>query len=70
MLLYTRTGSITFLPETKSSMLQDVEAARKTEVEIFAGKVIELGEKFKIPTPYNKIAFEIISALDEKSALI
>ena len=58
------------LPETKSSMLQDVEAARKTEVEIFAGKVIELGEKFKIPTPYNKIAFEIISALDEKSALI
>ncbi len=58
------------LPETKSSMLQDVEAARKTEVEIFAGKVIELGEIFKIPTPYNKIAFEIISALDEKSALI
>lgn len=57
------------LPETKSSMLQDVEAARKTEVEIFAGKVIEMGEKFNIPTPYNKIAFEIISALDEKSSL-
>ena len=57
------------LPETKSSMLQDVEAARKTEVEIFAGKVVELGKKFNIPTPYNKIAFEIISALDEKSSL-
>lgn len=57
------------LPETKSSMLQDVESARKTEVEIFAGKVIEMGEKFNIPTPYNKIAFEIISALDEKSSL-
>ena len=57
------------LPETKSSMLQDVEAARKTEVEIFAGKVVEMGEKFNIPTPYNKIAFEIISALDEKSSL-
>lgn len=57
------------LPKTKSSMLQDVESARKTEVEIFAGKVIEMGEKFNIPTPYNKIAFEIISALDEKSSL-
>lgn len=57
------------LPETKSSMLQDVESARKTEVEIFAGKVVEMGEKFNIPTPYNKIAFEIISALDEKSSL-
>lgn len=57
------------LPETKSSMLQDVESARKTEVEIFAGKVIEMGEKFNIPTPYNKIAFEIISAVDEKSSL-
>ena len=33
------------LPETKSSMLQDVEAARKTEVEIFAGKVVELVRK-------------------------
>ena len=57
------------LPKTKSSMLQDVESARKTEVEIFARKVIEMGEKFNIPTPYNKIAFEIISALDEKSSL-
>ena len=57
------------LPKTKSSMLQDVESARKTEVEIFAGIVIDMGEKFNIPTPYNKIAFEIISALDEKSSL-
>lgn len=57
------------LPETKSSMLQDVEAARKTEVEIFAGKVIEMGEKFNIPTPYNKMALEIIGALDEKAGL-
>jgi 2-dehydropantoate 2-reductase len=30
-------------PEGRTSMLQDVEAHRKTEVEMFAGKVIELG---------------------------
>ena len=47
------------LPETKSSMLQDVESARKTEVEIFAGKVIEMGEKFNIPTPYNKSSLKL-----------
>ena len=28
----------------KTSMLQDIEAGRKTEVEIFAGKVVDLGK--------------------------
>ena len=57
------------LAHTKSSMLQDVEAKRETEVDIFAGKVIELGKKFNIPTPCNTIAYEIIKALDEKAKL-
>ena len=35
-------------PDGKTSMLQDVEAGRKTEVEMFAGKVIELGKRFGI----------------------
>lgn len=38
-------------PEGKSSMLQDVEADRKTEVEIFAGTVVELGRQYGIETP-------------------
>jgi 2-dehydropantoate 2-reductase len=41
-------------PEGKTSMLQDVEARRKTEVEMLAGKVIELGKIYDIPTPVNK----------------
>lgn len=57
------------LPNTKSSMLQDIEAKRETEVDIFAGKVIELGKKYNISTPYNTMAFEIIKALDEKSKI-
>jgi 2-dehydropantoate 2-reductase len=40
-------------PRGKTSMLQDVEARRKTEVEIFAGKVIELGKRYVVPTPVN-----------------
>lgn len=56
---------MSMLPETKSSMLQDVEAGRKTEVEIFAGKVIEMGKKHNIPTPYNEIFFQLINALND-----
>jgi 2-dehydropantoate 2-reductase len=48
------------IPEGKTSMLQDVEAGRKTEVEMFAGTMIKLGEKHNIPTPYNKILKEMI----------
>lgn len=51
------------IPEGKTSMLQDVEAGRKTEVEMFAGTVIKLGLKHNIQTPYNKIIKEIIDAI-------
>ncbi len=47
-------------PEGKTSMLQDVEAGRKTEVDMFAGVMIELGKKHKILTPYNKVLKELI----------
>ena len=53
-------------PEGKTSMLQDFEAKRKTEVEMFAGKVIELGKKYDIPTPLNKTIFKIIKAIEYK----
>lgn len=52
-------------PEGKTSMLQDVEAGRKTEVEMFAGAVIEMGKKFNIPTPYNNMLKEMIEIITE-----
>lgn len=52
-------------PEGKTSMLQDVEAGRKTEVEIFAGTVIELGRKYGVPTPVNDILFRQIRVLEQ-----
>jgi len=51
-------------PEGKTSMLQDIEAGRKTELEIFGGKVIELGKKYGISTPVNRIVHQIISVLE------
>lgn len=55
----------TMTPDGKTSMLQDVEAGRKTEVDMFAGTVIELGKKHGISTPYNKILSEMIGIIEE-----
>jgi len=48
----------------KTSMLQDIEAGRKSEVELFAGTVIELGRKYHVPTPVNETLYTIIRALE------
>lgn len=54
----------TLSPLGKTSMLQDVEAGRKTEVEIFAGTVIELGLKYGIETPVNGVLYKMIKAIE------
>ena len=54
----------TLSPHGKTSMLQDLEAGRKTEVEIFAGKVVELGKLYGIPTPVNQTLLRIIHVLE------
>lgn len=56
----------TLSPVGKTSMLQDIEAGRKTEVEAFAGKVVELGKRYNIPTPVNETLFRIIRVLEQK----
>jgi 2-dehydropantoate 2-reductase len=50
--------------EGKTSMLQDVEAGRKTEVEMFAGRVVEMGEAAGIPTPLNRALLRAINAIE------
>jgi 2-dehydropantoate 2-reductase len=57
-------------PDGKTSMLQDVEAGRKTEVEIFAGRVIELGDAHGVPVPVNRVLHQIIRVAEERGALI
>ena len=50
----------TLSPAGKTSMLQDVEAGRKTEVEIFGGKVVDLGKKHAVDTPVNRTVVNAI----------
>ena len=52
-------------PEKKTSMLQDVEAFRKTEVEAFSGTVIRLGEEHGIATPVNDVLYKMIRVIEE-----
>jgi 2-dehydropantoate 2-reductase len=56
-------------PTGKTSMLQDIEAGRKTEVEIFAGKVVSLGKEHDVPTPANNVILQIIKAMEQKNNL-
>ncbi|AMV71620.1 2-dehydropantoate 2-reductase [Desulfuromonas carbonis] len=57
-------------PEAKTSMLQDVEAGRKTEVEIFAGKVVELGLRYGIPTPANRMMLYLLRVIETSPELL
>ncbi len=52
-------------PEGKTSMLQDIEAGRKTEVEYFAGTVCQLGRRYGVPTPVNEMLFRMIRVLEQ-----
>ncbi|MFZ0451440.1 MAG: ketopantoate reductase family protein [Desulfatiglandaceae bacterium] len=56
----------TLSPVGKTSMLQDIEAGRKTEIEIFGGKMVELGKELGIPTPVNQTLFHIITVLEQQ----
>jgi 2-dehydropantoate 2-reductase len=51
-------------PQGKTSMLQDVDARRKTEVEMLAGRVIEMGRRYGIPTPVNQRLFDLIRKIE------
>ncbi len=54
-------------PSDKTSMLQDIEAGRPTEVEIFGGKMVKLGRRYNIPTPVNQTLLQIIRVLEQPS---
>jgi 2-dehydropantoate 2-reductase len=51
--------------EGKTSMLQDIEAKRKTEVEMFSGVLGKMGRKYGVPTPINDTLFNMIRTLEQ-----
>ena len=48
----------------RASMLQDVLAKRQTEVDFMNGAISEWGDKVGVPTPLNKVLWELIKGLE------
>lgn len=55
-------------PGGKTSMLQDVESQRPTEVDLFAGTVKELGRSYAVPTPVNDLLYALIRCIESSPA--
>jgi len=50
----------------KPSMLQDIEAGRRTEIDYINGKIVEYGRQAGIATPYNTMIRGLVKALEPK----
>ena len=54
-------------PTARYSTLQDLDAGRHTEIDMFSGALMRMGKEHGIPTPYNEFAYHIIKAMEEKN---
>ena len=50
--------------ENKSSMLQDIERGRKTEIEAINGTIVKIGKKYGVKTPINETLTALIKGLE------
>lgn len=53
---------------SRFSTLQDLDAKRPTEIDMFCGTAMRLGQEQGILVPYNTFAYHAIKALEEKNA--
>lgn len=49
------------------STLQDIDAKRHTEVDMFAGAMVRMGKELGIATPYNEYTYNVIKAIEERN---
>lgn len=54
-------------PQARFSTLQDLDAKRHTEIDIFAGEMVRMGKEFGIEVPYCEYTWHLIKALEEKN---
>jgi 2-dehydropantoate 2-reductase len=50
----------------KSSMYQDAEAGRRTEIEVINGAIVEAGDKAGVPVPVNRAMMLMVQAAQAK----
>ncbi|MCK5264096.1 MAG: hypothetical protein KAR03_00685, partial [Candidatus Thorarchaeota archaeon] len=49
-----------------NSMLQDIKAGKKTEIDSITGEIIRLGKELGIETPMNESVYALIKAIESK----
>ena len=54
-------------PTARYSTLQDMDAGRHTEIDMFSGALVRMGKELGIPMPYNEYTYHMIKALEEKN---
>lgn len=54
-------------PDTRFSTLQDLDAGRHTEVDMFLGVLMQMAKEHGIPVPFAEYTFHAIKALEEKN---
>ena len=65
---YASSGHGSAVPASaRYSTLQDIDAGRHTEIDMFSGALIRMGKELGIPVPYNEYTYHIIKALEEKN---
>jgi 2-dehydropantoate 2-reductase len=57
-------------PEGKTSMLQDIEAGRKTEVEMLAGQLIERARHHGVEVHCNEALFHMLKVYEARSGAV
>ena len=69
-----RIGTILGLVEkagpTKASMLQDVEAGRRTEIDVINGAVVRAADEVGVPVPINRTLMQLIKGWETQRGLV
>jgi 2-dehydropantoate 2-reductase len=52
---------------TKSTILQDLERGRKTEIDALNGRIVALGEELGVPCPMNRLLTSLLKAAESVS---
>ena len=55
---------VTSTAENRVSMLQDLMAGKRTEIDVICGAVISKGEEFGVPTPRNEILLALVKGIE------
>lgn len=67
--MYTQRDALAKVPpKNKTSMLQDLEQKRPTEVDMFAGTVCRMGRELGIPTPVNEFYYHALRVREDQNS--